>query len=93
MPWLHWRSFERRIFIPLPKVEAREQLLRSGLGDTPNNLTDADFRYLAGRLEGYGSFNCFSASKIKVSKCNALCSGGDATCLSIQLLFFTTLMC
>ncbi|KAL8275298.1 hypothetical protein Esti_000747 [Eimeria stiedai] len=47
------RRFERRIFIPLPKLEAREQLLRFGIGDTPHHLTDADFRYLAKELEGH----------------------------------------
>ncbi|KAL8450399.1 hypothetical protein Emag_003245 [Eimeria magna] len=50
------RRFERRIFIPLPKLEAREQLLRFGIGDTPHHLTDADFRYLAKELEGYLPF-------------------------------------
>lgn len=44
--------FERRIFIPLPKVQAREQLLRAGLGGTPHHLSEADFRYLARELEG-----------------------------------------
>ncbi|KAL8435986.1 hypothetical protein ACSSS7_002031 [Eimeria intestinalis] len=52
------RRFERRIFIPLPKLEAREQLLRFGIGDTPHHLTDADFRYLAKELEGHVHFTC-----------------------------------
>lgn len=44
--------FERRIFIPLPKVQAREQLLRAGLGGIPHHLSEGDFRYLARELEG-----------------------------------------
>ncbi|CDJ58542.1 vacuolar sorting ATPase Vps4, putative [Eimeria maxima] len=60
------RRFERRIFIPLPKVQAREQLLRSGLGGTPHHLTDADFRHLARELEG------FSGSDISVLVRDAL---------------------
>ncbi|KAL8443451.1 hypothetical protein Emed_006806 [Eimeria media] len=60
------RRFERRIFIPLPKLEAREQLLRFGIGDTPHHLTDADFRYLAKELEG------FSGSDISVLVRDAL---------------------
>ncbi|KAL8425480.1 hypothetical protein Efla_002601 [Eimeria flavescens] len=60
------RRFERRIFIPLPKLEAREQLLRFGIGDTPHHLTDADFHYLAKELEG------FSGSDISVLVRDAL---------------------
>ncbi|CDI86093.1 vacuolar sorting ATPase Vps4, putative [Eimeria praecox] len=60
------RRFERRIFIPLPKVQAREQLLRSGLGGTPHHLKDADFRHLARELEG------FSGSDISVLVRDAL---------------------
>ncbi|CDJ29675.1 vacuolar sorting ATPase Vps4, putative [Eimeria mitis] len=60
------RRFERRIFIPLPKVQAREQLLRAGLGGTPHHLKDADFRHLARELEG------FSGSDISVLVRDAL---------------------
>ncbi|CDJ38905.1 vacuolar sorting ATPase Vps4, putative [Eimeria tenella] len=60
------RRFERRIFIPLPKVQAREQLLRAGLGGIPHHLSEGDFRYLARELEG------FSGSDISVLVRDAL---------------------
>ncbi|KAF7319364.1 AAA-domain-containing protein [Mycena chlorophos] len=47
------RRFERRIYIPLPDVSARETILKLHVGDTPSELTDADYRALAERLEGY----------------------------------------
>nr|GAT43292.1 AAA-domain-containing protein [Mycena chlorophos] len=47
------RRFERRIYIPLPDVSARETILKLHVGDTPSELTDADYQTLAERLEGY----------------------------------------
>ncbi|EFH68710.1 hypothetical protein ARALYDRAFT_311880 [Arabidopsis lyrata subsp. lyrata] len=38
------RRFDKRIYIPLPDVH---------LGDTPHNLNEADFEYLARRTEGF----------------------------------------
>ena len=46
------RRFEKRIYIPLPDVPAREALLRKQLGKTPNDLNDDDIVYLAERSEG-----------------------------------------
>jgi vacuolar protein-sorting-associated protein 4 len=37
------RRFEKRVYIPLPEAEARTSMVRLHLGDTPNNLSDADF--------------------------------------------------
>jgi vacuolar protein-sorting-associated protein 4 len=38
--------FEKRLFIPLPEAEARCAMLKMHLGDTPNNLSDANFKKL-----------------------------------------------
>ena len=60
------RRFERRIYIPLPEAQARAQMFKLHLGDTPNNLTEADYLDLANRTEGY------SGSDINVVVRNAM---------------------
>jgi vacuolar protein-sorting-associated protein 4 len=47
------RRFEKRIYIPLPEPHARAKMFPLHLGDTPNDLTDADFEQLADMSEGY----------------------------------------
>ncbi|TNJ26507.1 Vacuolar protein sorting 4b [Giardia muris] len=47
------RRFEKRIEIDLPDAEARASILKNGIGDTPNTLTDADYMKLANDSEGY----------------------------------------
>jgi len=47
------RRFEKRIYIPLPEVEARAHMIRSNLGDTPHSLHDDNFDELAQRTDGY----------------------------------------
>ncbi|KAI3706035.1 hypothetical protein L1987_76288 [Smallanthus sonchifolius] len=47
------RRFDKRIYIPLPDVKARQHMFKVHLGDTPHNLTDRDFEQLAYRTEGY----------------------------------------
>lgn len=47
------RRFEKRIYIPLPEQEARERLFKLNVGDTPCQLTPADYRELAKQTEGY----------------------------------------
>jgi ATPases of the AAA+ class len=46
------RRFEKRIYIPLPDLPAREALLRKQLSKTPNDLTEEDISALAERTEG-----------------------------------------
>ena len=41
------RRFEKRIYIPLPDVEARKYMFNLRIGDTPHNLTPNDFQALA----------------------------------------------
>lgn len=47
------RRFEKRIYISLPDEGARKRLIRLHLGDTPNDLTDADIDTLAKKTEMY----------------------------------------
>ncbi|GAB2269658.1 Vacuolar protein sorting-associated protein 4B [Dionaea muscipula] len=54
------RRFDKRIYIPLPDLKARQHIFKVHLGDTPNNLTESDFENLACKTEG------FSGSDISV---------------------------
>ncbi|MED6222378.1 Vacuolar protein sorting-associated protein 4B [Stylosanthes scabra] len=47
------RRFDKLIYIPLPDLKARQHMFKVHLGDTPYNLTDSDFEYLASRTEGF----------------------------------------
>ncbi|KAL7115988.1 hypothetical protein ACP275_04G215400 [Erythranthe tilingii] len=47
------RRFDKRIYIPLPDVKARQHMFKVHLGDTPHNLTEADFEALAQKTEGF----------------------------------------
>ncbi|KAE8646916.1 hypothetical protein Csa_020923 [Cucumis sativus] len=54
------RRFDKRIYIPLPDLKARQHMFKVHLGDTPHNLTEADFENLARKTDG------FSGSDISV---------------------------
>ncbi|XP_056165650.1 protein SUPPRESSOR OF K(+) TRANSPORT GROWTH DEFECT 1-like [Syzygium oleosum] len=54
------RRFDKRIYIPLPDLKARQHMFKVHLGDTPHNLAESDFESLASRTEG------FSGSDISV---------------------------
>lgn len=47
------RRFEKRVYIPLPDLKARETIFKIHIGDTPNNLKPRDFRALAERTAGF----------------------------------------
>lgn len=47
------RRFERRIYIPLPDVNARARMFEINIGDTPCDLASSDFRKLAEMTAGY----------------------------------------
>lgn len=47
------RRFEKRIYIPLPEEHARTHMFRLHLGNTPNHLSEEDFKNLGKRTEGY----------------------------------------
>lgn len=54
------RRFEKRVYISLPEAGPRTFMVKLHLGDTPNNLTEADFERLGQLTEGA------SGSDIKV---------------------------
>lgn len=60
------RRFERRIYIPLPDPQARAQMFKLHLGNTPNTMTERDFLELARETEMY------SGSDINVLVRNAM---------------------
>ncbi|XP_074565273.1 protein SUPPRESSOR OF K(+) TRANSPORT GROWTH DEFECT 1-like [Curcuma longa] len=47
------RRFDKRIYIPLPDVKARQHMFKVHLGDTPHNLSESDFEDLAHRTDGF----------------------------------------
>ena len=47
------RRFEKRIYIPLPEVQARGKMFQLNLGNTPNTLRPEDYEYLGTQTEGY----------------------------------------
>ncbi|TRM65144.1 AAA-domain-containing protein [Schizophyllum amplum] len=47
------RRFEKRIYIPLPGPEARRHMFQLNVGTTPCQLSQADYRLLAEKTEGY----------------------------------------
>ncbi|WOL02821.1 protein SUPPRESSOR OF K(+) TRANSPORT GROWTH DEFECT 1 [Canna indica] len=47
------RRFDKRIYIPLPDLKARQHMFKVHLGDTPHNLAESDFENLARRTEGF----------------------------------------
>ena len=47
------RRFEKRIYIPLPDVQARRRMFELNIGSTPHGLVAADFMSLAKQTEGY----------------------------------------
>ncbi|KAJ3122716.1 Vacuolar protein sorting-associated protein 4, partial [Nowakowskiella sp. JEL0407] len=47
------RRFEKRIYIPLPEVNARMKMFQLNVGTTPCNLSLRDYRTLAEKTEGF----------------------------------------
>jgi len=60
------RRFEKRVYIPLPEAAARTTMFKIHIGNTPHNLTDADFMKLGELTDG------FSGSDISVVVRDAL---------------------
>ena len=46
------RRFEKRVYIPLPELEARRRMFELNIGSTPCLLEPKDLRYLAEQTEG-----------------------------------------
>ncbi|KAM0749616.1 vacuolar protein sorting-associated protein 4 [Meredithblackwellia eburnea MCA 4105] len=47
------RRFEKRIYIPLPEPDARKRMFELNVGTTPCTLTQAEYRQLAAKTDGY----------------------------------------
>src|SRR5258708_7032289 len=47
------RRFEKRIYIPLPEAHARSAIFKMTVGNTPNSLTDDDFKVLGKKTDGF----------------------------------------
>lgn len=47
------RRFDKRIYIPLPDLKARQHIFKVHLGDTPHKLTERDFEELAQKTDGF----------------------------------------
>ena len=47
------RRFDKRIYIPLPDEHARAHMFKVHVGETPHELTDADFQSLGAQSEGF----------------------------------------
>jgi len=50
---LLWKSFQRRIYIPLPDLKGRFLILKRICSEFQNNLTDSDKQELAEKTNGY----------------------------------------
>ena len=46
------RRFERRIYIPLPDVNARARMIQLNIGSTPCQLAQKEYRMLAEKTDG-----------------------------------------
>ncbi|KAF8140767.1 P-loop containing nucleoside triphosphate hydrolase protein [Mycena galopus ATCC 62051] len=47
------RRFQKRIYIPLPGLDARQRMFELHVGETPCELTRVDYHVLATKTEGY----------------------------------------
>ena len=47
-----YRRFEKRIYIPLPGLEARKAMFEIHVGSTPCELSQKDYRTLAAKSDG-----------------------------------------
>ncbi|KAL2608330.1 hypothetical protein R1flu_026903 [Riccia fluitans] len=57
------RRFDKRIYIPLPDLKARQHMFKVHLGDTPNSLSEIDYQDLARRTDGFSGSDVAVAVK------------------------------
>ncbi|CAF1154515.1 unnamed protein product [Rotaria sordida] len=57
------RRFPRRIYIQLPDIRTREQLLKYLLNKQEHNLTENDFRWIANETNGYSGSDLTALAK------------------------------
>ncbi|KAI3831042.1 hypothetical protein MKX03_011649 [Papaver bracteatum] len=63
------RRFDKRIYIPLPDLKARQHMFKVHLGDNPHNLTERDFEVLARKTDGFSGSDIAVAVKDVMFKC------------------------
>lgn len=47
------RRFDKRVYIALPDTSARAKMFKLNVGDTPNNLTEEQYKAIADKAEGF----------------------------------------
>ena len=52
--------FEKRVYIPLPEKHARTEIFKIHIGNTPNTLTDSDYKSLGAETDGWVMYTVFS---------------------------------
>jgi len=52
------RRFERRIYIGLPEPEARTHMFKIHMGETPNSLSEQDYRRLGAESHNFSGADC-----------------------------------
>ncbi len=57
------RRLEKRIYIPLPDLETRKQLLEINLKEVPLD-TDVDLNFIAEKLDGYSGSDITSVCRL-----------------------------
>jgi vacuolar protein-sorting-associated protein 4 len=57
---------EKRIYIPLPELEARAHLLKASMKNTPNELVDTDYMELAHKTEMLMKYFRFSGADLSI---------------------------
>nr|KJB21698.1 hypothetical protein B456_004G009400 [Gossypium raimondii] len=68
------RRFDKRIYIPLPDLKARQHMFKVHLGDTPHNLTESDFENLARLTEGFSGSDVSVCVSEKIRSPNSVLS-------------------
>lgn len=63
------RRFERRIYIPLPDLQARRQMFKIHMGDTANTITDEDWLELAERTDRYSGSDIENVVRNALMEC------------------------
>lgn len=55
------RRFTKRIYIPLPEMQARTIMFKIHIGNTPNQLTDNDFNIMGQKTQGFSGSDISAA--------------------------------
>ena len=79
------RRFEVKVYIPLPDIETQTNMFQILLGDTPNNLSDANFKKLGRETEGFsGSDINVLVKRAKLGPADQCVDLADRQCMQEQ---------